>query len=90
VQRKNWAPRVRVNSVNSRFRSATGDIRFLIDPVNCPELAIDFDEVQTVKGGSGEIDKSDGERTHHSDGAGYYITRRFPMGGGYKVENKQI
>jgi hypothetical protein len=90
VQKKNWAERVRINSVNSRFLSATGDVRFLIDPVNCPELAIDFDEVQTVKGGSGEIDKSDGDRTHHTDGAGYYITRRFPMGGGYKVENKQI
>ena len=91
VQRKNWAPRVRVNSVNSRLRSATDEIRFMVDPVMCPELATDLDEVQTVKGGSGEIDKtSDSDRTHHSDAAGYYVTRRFPMGGGFKVENKQI
>ena len=91
VPRRNPPERVRVNAVNSRFMSSTGDVRCYVDPVMAPDHATDFDEVMVVKSGSGELDKkSNSDRTHHSDSAGYYIAKRHPIGGGYKSENKQI
>lgn len=91
VPRRNPPERVRVNAVNSRFRSSSGVVRMLIDPSKAPDTATDFDEVVVVDGGSGEIDKkANSDRTHHSDAVGYYVFRRHPVGGGYKIENKQI
>jgi len=91
VPRSNPLERVRVNSVNSRFSSATGQVRMYIDPVTAPDHATDFDEVMVEKEGTGAIDKkSNDERTHHSDSVGYYIAKRHPIDGGYKSENKQI
>jgi len=90
VPRKNPPERVRVNAVNSRFCSASGFSRMYIDPVNAPETATDFDETMVKKDGSGEIDKSNSERTHLSDSVGYYVAKRHPIDGGYTTENKQI
>jgi hypothetical protein len=83
VPEANPRERVRVNSVNSRFRAQDETIRALVDS-RCLALAKDLEGVSTVEGGSGDIDKqkhrTDG-LTHISDAAGYYIVAKFPTRG---------
>jgi hypothetical protein len=72
--------RVRVNAVNSRLKSAAGDIRLMVDPVKAPHVVRDLEGVRLLEGGSGEIDKkADPHLTHWVDGLGYYISREFPI-----------
>ena len=72
-------PRIidRVNSVNSKLRSADGVVRLGVDP-KCIELAKDFEMVSmdmlTEK-------KNAGDRTHASDAAGYFINFEYPTTG---------
>jgi hypothetical protein len=46
--------RVRLNAVNSRLKSAAGDIRLMVDPVKAPHVVKDFEGVRLLEGGSGE------------------------------------
>lgn len=72
--------RVRVNAVNTRFMTADGVKRMLIDPVNASRTVEDFEAVVAKEGSAGEIDKdSDPSLTHISDGVGYYIVEKHPM-----------
>lgn len=72
--------RERVNAVNSRLKSFSGEVRVAIDPSRAPHLVVDLEGVTLVKGGSGEIDKRHSpELSHASDGWGYYIQREFPV-----------
>lgn len=72
--------RDRVNSVNSRLLSMTGEIKMALDPVRAPHTKVDLDGVRLKEGGSGEIDKDiDPELTHLSDALGYYIYREYPV-----------
>lgn len=64
--------RPRINSVNSRLTSAAGDVGLVVDPT-CKYTARDFEGVQCNE--AGEIDKSDKQLTHLTDGIGYYIYR---------------
>ena len=76
--------RDRINAVNSRLRSMAGDVRLLVDPVAAPNVVRDFEGVQLLEGGSGEIDKAGGERqglTHLTDAVGYYIHEKHPIQG---------
>lgn len=76
----NPAERSRVNAVNTRFKTADGTVRMMVDPVACPNLLKDLEGVQVVEGSAGEIDKnSDPKRTHPTDAAGYYIAKEFPI-----------
>lgn len=69
----------RVNSINSRLRTADGKIHWLVDPARCPRLVEDLEGVIVLKGGSGELDKDADEMlTHTSDAVGYYMAKRFP------------
>lgn len=78
--RSNPSERDRVNAVNSRLRTMNGKIRLMIDPSKAPHMVKDFEGVQCVKGGSGEIDKKiNPELSHLSDGVGYYIQSVFPV-----------
>lgn len=80
VARSNPMERSRVNSVNSRFLSIDGVIRWLVDPVECPNIIKDFEGVTMIEGGSGEIDKkADKSLTHHSDHCGYLCYDRHPL-----------
>jgi hypothetical protein len=80
VPSANPPERVRVNAVNSRLRSASGEIRFMIDPTKAPNLVRDLEGVALLKGGSGEIDKrSNPTLSHISDACGYYIAKEFPI-----------
>lgn len=81
VPKGNPNERPRVNAVNSSLRGADGLIGHLVDP-SCEMLIRDYEGVSTVKGGSGELDKdSDSNLTHLSDGTGYCIWKRHPLGG---------
>lgn len=82
VPAANPPERARVNAVNSRFKSQSGDIRLMVDATHAPHVAKDFEGVTLLKGGSGEIDKkSDSDLSHISDAVGYYIESEFPIQG---------
>ena len=72
VPKSNPAVRERVNLVNSKLRSASGEIRMLVD-ARCKELIKDFEQV-TYKSDTNQIDKErDRRRTHLSDALGYLV-----------------
>lgn len=72
--------RTRVNAVNSRLKSAAGEIRLMVDPAKAPNVVRDLEGVRLLAGGGGEIDKKiDKKLTHISDGLGYYIAKEFPI-----------
>jgi len=79
VPSKNPPERSRVNAVNSRLRSLSGEVKMMVDPIKVPKTVIDLEGVRVVEGGSGEIDKSDLKLTHLSDGLGYYIVAEYPV-----------
>jgi|10_taG_2_1085330.scaffolds.fasta_scaffold00090_49 hypothetical protein len=81
VPKANPPERMRVNSVNARFLSQTGISRALVDP-RCRRIVEDLDGTTVVEGGSGELDKkADPDRTHITDGIGYYVAKRHPIRG---------
>lgn len=72
--------RDRVNAVNSRLKSMTGEVRMMVDPHKAPNVVKDFEGVTVLEGGCGEIDKrADARLTHISDAIGYYIVHEFPI-----------
>lgn len=80
VPSANPPERARVNAVNSRLKSESGDIRLMVDLQAAPHVMKDFEGVVLLKGGSGEIDKkATPYLSHISDACGYYISRRFPL-----------
>ncbi len=70
---KRQAPRVtdRINSVNKIFEDCS------IDP-SCKGLIKDLEQVRN-KEGTRDIDKTDKELTHFSDGFGYFIDYEYPI-----------
>lgn len=76
-------PRVkdRVNTVNARLMSASGDVDVTVDPEKCPMLVKDFERVVWKEGNAGVIldQKTDPMLTHMSDGAGYIICQNLPL-----------
>ena len=80
VPASNMTERSRINAVNTRLQSASGDVHMLVDPVKAPHVVKDLDGVILLKGGSGELDKKATPKlTHISDGLGYYIAKKFPI-----------
>lgn len=78
VPRANPRVRARVNAVNSRCKSMTGVIRFMIDAETAPHTVDDFEKTTILAGSAGEIDKKkDSSLTHLSDALGYYIHKEF-------------
>lgn len=82
IGNSNPAVKDRVNAVNAMLCNALGQRRTLIDP-SCKELIRDFKEVKWKRdsGGNttGQIDKSDGKRTHVSDAYGYFVEKEFGL-----------
>lgn len=68
--------RDRINAVNSRLRSASGQIHLYIDP-KCKNT-IDALERQVYKQGTSQPDK-DGGYDHQNDAVGYMIDYLFPI-----------
>ena len=72
--------RARINAVNTRIRTAGDEVSLFVSP-RCRYTRTDFEGV-VLKEGTGEIEKDkDGKLTHLSDGVGYYIAERWPIGG---------
>lgn len=83
VPAANGPERSRVNAVNTRLKAASGEVRLMVDPAKAPKTVRDLEGVCLLEGGSGEIDKkANPELSHLSDALGYYVVRRFPVGGG--------
>lgn len=79
VPKSNPRERQRVNAVNSRLKSATNEVKLVIDS-NCKYLKLDMEGVRVLEGTAGEIDKkSDPKLTHLSDALGYYIWKEYPV-----------
>jgi len=74
-------PRIsdRIATVNSRFQTADGKNHILINP-KAEELIKDF-EIISFEDMMDEKEKSGKERSHASDGFGYYIYKEFPIQG---------
>lgn len=79
VPAANPPERSRVNAMNSRLRSESGEIRLMVDTKRAQHVVRDLEGVVLLKGGSGEIDKKGTpDLTHISDALGYYIIAEFP------------
>ena len=83
----NPAIRDRVNTVNAVLKNASGARNVFIDP-KCRELLKDLRQVKWRRDSSGnptgDLDKSDQQRTHVSDALSYLIAQEwglFPSGG---------
>lgn len=72
--------RERVNSVNSRLLTMSGNVHLMVDPNKAPKTIRDFEGVRLLEGGSGEIDKkADPELSHLTDGIGYRSWILYPV-----------
>jgi Terminase large subunit, T4likevirus-type, N-terminal len=72
VPKSNPSVRDRIRLMNTKMKSANGDVAMSIDP-KCKELIMDFEQV-CYKGETGQIDKDrDRMRTHLSDALGYLV-----------------
>ena len=65
----------RANAVNSAFCSASGKVRYLIDP-SCEPLIRDF---RSMKWDGNKQDKRDKDRSHAADAVGYRINVVMPI-----------
>lgn len=89
--RSNPPERSRVNSMNTRLRTAEGVARLLVDRKKAPHTVKDLEGVRVVEGGSGQLDKkSDLRLTHLTDALGYYVHDRFPVGGGSTLTVEEV
>jgi hypothetical protein len=80
VPRSNPRERARVNAMNSRLKSISGEVKLQVDPKKAPNTVKDFEGVSLLKGGSGEIDKKKTPKLSHiTDACGYYISKEFPV-----------
>lgn len=69
-----------VNAVNSRLKSASGDVKVKINIKNCKSLVKDFEQV-CWKEGTKDIEKKYKELTHSSDGARYMFNYEYSLKG---------
>ena len=73
----------RLNAVNGRLRSADEQVRMVVHP-SCTETIKDFEQVhiEQAKTGAIQIEKATSgpkkDRTHLTDGLGYYVAAEFP------------
>ena len=67
----------RVAAVNGKFRNLKGHRKLFISD-KCPETIKDLEAV-AFKPGTQELDKTDSDRTHHTDALGYYIEQKWPV-----------
>jgi hypothetical protein len=81
----NPSVRAAINSLNARFKTADGKLHYKMHP-RCMQTELDFRQVKMKN--TFEIDKSDDNRTHWSDGIRYYVHQEFPIGVG--INRKRI
>ena len=85
VMRQNTANPVvrdRVNTMNCMLKSASGSRNILIHP-RCKELLKDLRQVRwrrdTAGNPTGDLDKSDPQRTHISDALSYLVAQEWDL-----------
>jgi hypothetical protein len=79
VPDSNPTERSRINAMNTRLRSGSGEVHMMVDAGYAPNTVKDFEGVRLLVGGSGEIDKKrDPDLTHLTDALGYYVVKQFP------------
>lgn len=79
VVKPNPRERDRINSVNSRLLTMSGDVRMMVDG-KCKYTVKDFEGVTLLEGGSGELDKkADSDLTHLTDAIGYRQWIKHPV-----------
>jgi hypothetical protein len=79
---KNPFVRNRVNAMNAMFLNGTGDRRYLVNTVNCPDYTRSLE--QQVYGKDGAPDKTH-DTDHKPDAGGYFISYMYPVMGKAKV-----
>jgi hypothetical protein len=91
VPLQNPRERDRVNSVNARLLSVTGEIRLMIDPAKAPHVVQDFEGTMVTEDGTGAIEKTkDRDRSHLTDAIGYHIYREFPLKKQYQTAGQKF
>lgn len=81
IKSKNPDVKDRINAVNSILKSFNGTRHLFINP-RCKKIIKDLLNV-TYKEGTGDIDKTDLEQTHFTDGLGYYVEYEHPVNRGF-------
>lgn len=85
VPKANPSERSRINAVNSRSCSMSGERRLFVDPVKAPKTKDDFEGSSVLEGSGGQLDKSmngpNKDFTHLTDAIGYYLEYEFPVRG---------
>lgn len=77
----------RINTVNARLCNANNERNLFVNTKNCPHLTKDFEQVVYIEG-KREIDKSNFEKTHSSDGVGYREEFLYSLKGKPEVSHK--
>lgn len=67
-----------VAEVNARLKGLDGTRRMFVNDIKCPETVKDFERT-AFQPGTRTLDKTDPERTHHTDNLRYYVHRVYPM-----------
>lgn len=77
VGRSNPAVTDSIAAVNAQLKDSKGRRKLLFHP-RCKHTIKDFERV-SFKQGTRQIDKSNKDITHHSDGVRYYVATEFPI-----------
>lgn len=67
-----------VAEVNARLKNTEGKRRLFINEQSCPETIKDFERV-IFQPGTRLLDKTNKERTHHTDNIRYYVHTVYPL-----------
>lgn len=89
IKQANPSERTSVNAANSRFCSADGVRHFVLNKKLAPKMHRDLEGV-VIKEGTTEIDDSNPELTHLSDGLRYFMEYRHPMKGIAKTTQESL
>lgn len=91
VPESNPRERQRLNAVNSRLRAADNNCRMFVCKKKAPMTIKDFEGVEVLEGGDGEIDKRKSPKLSHlTDALGYYVQRTFPVLGGVTITSEAM
>jgi hypothetical protein len=85
VDQANPLVKNRVESMNAMFMNSLGQVRQTYNPIHCPHFhgdcnTVGWKQVVTL-GGRGRLDDGgNNKRTHATDGGGYAVYKKFPVG----------
>jgi len=83
----------RVNNLNAKLKSASGEVKLTLNPKKCPNLKRDFDRVVWKSSNSDKVvldQVSNPLLTHASDGVGYAVWALSPINSNVKIPAMRI